>query len=130
LWRYDRKQAAVRSILITTLLLFATAPLQDAEASKRYRTVTEIGFITCKRWLGDRIEQRKPGEINSLASDIDTFWLLGYLSGLNSMAITHNDVIADVDYKIAVDWTDAYCKKHQTENISAAGNALFLKLAR
>lgn len=92
--------------------------------------MTEMGFVSCKNWLTDRATQQKPGMLNFLKAESNLRWLLGYLSGLNAAADIKKDALGGIDYKIVIDWTDAFCKAHPADNASSAGIALFLKLVK
>ncbi len=51
-------------------------------------------------------------------------WLGGYLSGVNAMSLSTNDILGNTDLTQAVYWLDRYCSSQPTAVFGVAADAL------
>lgn len=80
--------------------------------------VTTFGGTDCGKWVKQPTETRKT-------------WLLGYLTGLNTMNFidTKRDVLNALNSADqAFLWMDNYCKENPLKNVSEGGLDLFLEI--
>jgi hypothetical protein len=83
---------------------------------------TSFGRPDCGHWL----KSQRPG---------DRMWLLGYLSGLNTMWTAASKSNLDVldalgSAEQAYAWMDNYCQKNPLENLGSGAVDLFIELRK
>jgi hypothetical protein len=96
-----------------SLLMAASASraTQDAEA-----TTYGAGFKLCQAYVDARVQQG-----GDAAAFID--WFGGYLSGVNAMSLSTNNILGDSALAQAVAWIDNYCVAHPEARFAMAVNA-------
>ncbi len=75
------------------------------------------GFKGCRIYVQAR---REPTDNGAEFRD----WLAGYLSGVNALSISTDDVLGGLELAEALHWLDAYCEQHPPEPYASAVAAL------
>ena len=76
---------------------------------------------SCEMYLAARAQQ---DEVVWTASAEFTNWLGGYLSGVNAMSLSTNNVLGKAELNDAVSWLEQYCGVHPEQSFSAAVDTL------
>jgi hypothetical protein len=79
-------------------------------------TIYGVGLQSCGAYLNDR-EQKNADEV----AFID--WLSGYLSGVNAISLSTNNILGDSDLTGAIHWLDNYCHLNPRTRFAAAVDA-------
>jgi hypothetical protein len=72
------------------------------------------GTSSCGSWTASR---RHP---NSAAAIMYEAWVLGFLSGVGSVAAARVDPLEGLDYNAVDGWVDNYCRDHPLDRIEGA----------
>jgi hypothetical protein len=90
-------------------------------AESRYTTI--IGRSSCETW---QIEQ---ADNSSWSQIVNSAWLFGYMSGLNSSGDWPADLLADIDAETIKDWMKKYCNENPSSNVARGASELLGILA-
>jgi hypothetical protein len=93
------------------------------------KKVSVLAVISCADWSSRRASLDDPPGIRSAREAAPTFWLLGFLSGLNA-ADGGGDALGAIDGETVADWIDVYCAKNPGKDLFDGANALYEKLKR
>lgn len=101
------------SVAAHALLMGASAAraTQDAEAA-----TYGAGFKPCQAYLDARVEQNADA-----MAFID--WFGGYLSGVNALSMSTNNILGESVLTQAITWLDNYCVSHPLARFAVAVNA-------
>jgi len=99
------------------LLLFGVS----AETSAQPHNYIYIGFggDSCGKW----IEARARGQSVGMQ-----YWVLGYISGVNTFRAEGNDFLKEVDAAATFGWLDNYCRSQPLDPFAVAVNKLTAEL--
>ena len=78
------------------------------------------------QWENFFQQRTKDKEEDCEAYRFDRVYLIGFLTGVNSLA--PKDIMASTDAEGLTGWIDNYCKEHPLDAIDEAANALALEL--
>jgi hypothetical protein len=103
---------AARAILIVISMVLMTN-----QVSANY--IMGQGGVSCGAWL----EARRTRSANSWTLQA---WVLGYVSGVNSVG--GDDFLEAPDAEAIFAWLDNYCRQHPLEKLQKASNMLISEL--
>ena len=92
---------------------------------------TTLADSSCGTWVSSREDAKNTTDIMKAVIEGDKeFWILGYMTALAvaTDAITHKDLLKNVDANSIYLWLDNYCKANPLKYISEGGLALMGEL--
>jgi hypothetical protein len=112
---YCRKNPSAHFAEAAGMFLIGASSMTGAHSVEV--TAYGSGFKSCAVYL----EGRERQDVDATAF-ID--WLGGYLSGVNAMSNSTQDILGRVTLTEAVYWIDSYCSSHSPTPFAAAVEAL------
>lgn len=114
--------------VMLAILVMLTVPLgagaKNSTQARAQSTSTLYGVPDCGQWVNDQNPQYKA-------------WLLGYLSGhntmFNSLSVKNNSMYDPLSELSSADqafvWMDNWCQKNPLKNVRRGADILFLELS-
>jgi hypothetical protein len=121
--------------MIRILVLGVAAGIQmnvtlgAAETEAKF-SVTLRAAPSCKTWVNGRRESQVSPDSGGISSLTSEFWLLGYLSGINSARHEGLDRLKRINSETILDWMDRYCKENPDKYVYHGADVLFASLGK
>ena len=104
----------MRTAALFAVLLAGTLMLAEPAAGYVW---TGNGTKTCEAWTAAR---KTPQGTDTQTNEQ---WVVGFMSGIGSMALGELDPLHGIDADGVYRWFDKYCRDHPPETIEAASRA-------
>ena len=115
----------ISTIKLIYFVVFFSLSICNVYAANSYTTV---GARSCQDW-NENSEKYNTKSKDDLFSWVpflsDRSWLMGFASGVNSMAA--QDLLDHLDSDILIDWTTKHCKENPSASVSDVVFKLFGK---
>jgi hypothetical protein len=125
--RLTRACARNRLVLPGLVLLSLTLVTPLAAIDQK---ITVLSSIPCSKWVKDRKEEAEDKPFYSSSAVVDSLWLNGFLTGLNTADPGNKDLLGAIDAPTIVLWVDRHCQRFPNDDLYDAGRALFKELKK